>query len=171
QRAHGAGGLTGGHGERVPAVGHLADRAVEPAVAEVGHATRAGGALATGGGERPHDVVPGRHVRGPVTDGLDDTRALVPADDRQSSGKVPARDVQVRVAQARDLPLDEHLAVVGSVELAVDELVLSSQLAGDGGRGLHRTPSGCAGRPPALKRILITIVAWCHAIHDYRLRV
>ena len=154
-------GAEADHGRDVLALGvvpdgavHLAPRHQDTAdVAQVRMAGGAGRALAARRHEAEHHVV-ARLQRGDArADLLDDTGALVAADHRQGHGHVARDEVLVGVAHAGRRELDEHLTVLGRVELDGLHAPVGVTLPQDGGFGLHGASPGCGARWRALRTL------------------
>ena len=86
--------------------------------AEVRLAGEAEAAGAAGRDEAERDMIPGRDVRHPLADRLDDTRTLVAHDGRpEPVAQLAVGMTHVRVADARGRDLDQHLPRLRRVEL------------------------------------------------------
>ena len=119
------------------AVGHAA---VEDRRAEVADVRVPGGAeaaVAADGQERGDDVVALLDPRDARPDLLDDAGALVAADDREARDDVPVAEVLVGVAQAGGDPADQHLPLLGLVEIQLGDLPIATGVPQHGCPGLH----------------------------------
>ena len=95
-----------------------ADARVQPAIAQVLMAGRAIAALPARRDVGGHDVIARRHASHAGAHGLDDPRALVTAHQRKADvAAALAADVLVRVTQAGRLVADQHLELLGLVEV------------------------------------------------------
>ena len=84
-------------------------------------------AVAADGQERADDVVARLDARDARADLLDDAGALVAADDREARHDVAVAEVLVGVAQPGGHPADQHLALLGLVELELDDLPVAAR--------------------------------------------
>ena len=150
------------HLAQVLAVGVEPERPVRQAVVheqrahvtQVGHAAGAEPAVPAGRQERADHVVAGLEPDHPGADLLDDPGALVPAHDRVADRDVAGAQVVIGVAQARRHEPDQHLALLGRVELQLDDLPVLAHVPEHRCPGLHRTllrhvrlPSSAAATP------------------------
>src|SRR6185437_13960089 len=146
------------HLAEVLAVGVEPERAVRQAVvheqraevAQVGHALGAEPAVPAGRQERADHVVARLEPGHPGADLLDHPRALVPADDRVPHRDVTGAQVVVRVTQPGGGEPDQHLALLGRIEVHLDDLPVLAHVPEHRCPGFHalsplvRRPAGIA---------------------------
>ena len=133
------------HLAEVLAVGMEPERAVRqavvheqrPEVAQVGHALGAEPAVPAGRQERADDMVAWLEPGHAGADLLDHPGPLVAAHDRVPHRDVTGTQVVVRVAQAGRREPDEHLALLGRIEVHLDDLPVLAHVPEHRCPGLH----------------------------------
>src|SRR3954469_6596835 len=130
-------------------VGHAAVHDQRAQVAQVLLAGGAPAAASAGWDERADDVVALLDARHPGAALLDDPGALVAADDGEAGHDVTVAQVLVRVAEAGRLEADQHLVVLGVVEIEFDDLPVAAQLP------QHRCPCLHEAPPPSTEEAML----------------
>src|SRR5580704_13005263 len=162
--AHGA-VLAAGTGKREMLAGQVAFQDRRAPVADrlaPGGAVPADAAVRDEGAD---DVVTGLHPCHARPHLLDDPGTLVSEHHRQACLKVPVRDVDVGVAQARVQVANQNLTVLRPVQVELLDLDALSRLVDDGCLGLHRlsfgwvTPLTLPPRPPHVQACVSGIPA------------
>ena len=96
---------------------------------------------------------------------LDDAGALVAADDREARHDVPVAKMLVGVAQARGDPADQHLPLLGLVEIQLHDLPVATGVPQRSCPGLHVVLSSCDADVAIVS--VQSFPARCNAAADY----